>query len=65
MSFLHKNIVNLYIASKLDALLKDLNTDFTLGHCLFGTVKLTKNADPDKYKFSGYGMEFNSHLEFS
>ena len=65
MSFLHKNIVNLYITSKLDAWLKDLNTDFTLDHCLFGTVKLTKNADPDKYKCSGYDIGFDSHLEFS
>ena len=27
---------------------KDLNTDFTLGNCLFEAMKLTKNADPDK-----------------
>ena len=24
-------------------------------------VKLTKNADPDKYKYSGYGIGFDSH----
>ena len=24
----------------------------TLSDCLFGAVKLTKNADPDKYKYS-------------
>ena len=35
--------------------LRNLNTDFTLGNCLFGSVKLTKNADPDKYKYSHYG----------
>ena len=28
-------------------------------NCLFGTVKLTKNADPDKYPNSGYGMDSN------
>ena len=33
--------------------------------CLFGSVKRTKNADPDKYKCSGYGMGFDSHPEFS
>ena len=33
------------------------NTDFTLKDCLFGTVKITKNADPDKYSYSGYGIE--------
>ena len=31
--------------------LRNLNTDFTLGNCLFGSVKLTKNADPDKYTY--------------
>ena len=25
-------------------------------HCLFGAVSLTKNADSDKYKHSGYGI---------
>ena len=34
-------------------------SDFTLDNCVFGSVKLTKNADPDKYKYSGYGIEFN------
>ena len=33
--------------------------------CLFGSVKLTKNADPDKYKYSGYGIGFDSRSEFS
>ena len=32
---------------------------------MFGDVKLTKNADPDKYKYSGYGIEFDSRSEFS
>ena len=32
---------------------------------LFGTVKLTKNADPDKCKYSGYNIGFDSCLEFS
>ena len=46
MSFLHKNIVNLY-TYKLDTWSKDLNTDFKLGNYLFRAVKLTKNADPN------------------
>ena len=25
----------------------------------FGAVKLTKNADVDKYKYSGYGIKFD------
>ena len=43
--------------------LRNLNTDFTLGNCLFGSVKLTKNADPDKYKYKSIG--FDSCLVFS
>ena len=35
VSFLHKNIVNLYITYELDAWSRDLNTDFTSGNCLF------------------------------
>ena len=65
---------NIYILKKLITLcichtpgpqLKNLNTDFTLRHCLFGSVKLTKNADLDKYKYSGHSMGFDSRSEFS
>ena len=45
-------------------MLRHLNTDFLLNNCLFGSVKLTKNADPDKYKNSGYSIGFDSRLEF-
>ena len=45
-------------------MLRNLNTDFSLNNCLFGSVKLTKNADPDKYKNSGYSIGFDSRLEF-
>ena len=31
---------------------------------MFGAAKLTINADPDKYKYSAYGMEFDSCSEF-
>ena len=39
----------------LDQWSRDLDPDFTLGNCLFGSVKLIKNANPDKYKYSGIG----------
>ena len=42
--------------------LRNLNTDFPLNIC-FGSVKLTKNVDPDKYKYSSYDIGFDSHLE--
>ena len=44
--------------------MRDLITDFTLNSCLFGSVKLAKNADLDKYKCSGYGIGFGSRSEF-
>ena len=32
---------------------------------MFGGVSLTKNADIDQYKYSGYGIRFDRHGEFS
>ena len=65
VSFLHKKVVNLYITWKLDTWSKDLSTNFTLGNYLFGVVKVTKNADPDKCKYSGFGIGFDSCPQFS
>ena len=59
-----KKVINLYICYTLGLQLRNLNTDFTLVNCLFGSVKLTKNADLDKYKYTGYGMAFDSRSEF-
>ena len=64
VSFLHKNIVNFYVTYELHAWSKNLNADFTLGNCLFGAIKLPKNADPDKYKDRGYDIRFDSSLRF-
>ena len=43
-----KNVINLCISYTLNPWLRNLNTDFILKYCLFGSVKLTKNADSDK-----------------
>ena len=32
---------------------------------LFGAVSLTKNADIDKYKYSGYGIAFDKNGVYS
>ena len=40
-----KKVINLYTSYTLSPWLRNLNTDFTLGDCLLGSVKLTKNAD--------------------
>ena len=62
-----KKVINIYISYTLRPWFRSVNTYFTLNNCLFGSVKLTKNADPDKYKYSGYGMDLiliqNFHLQ--
>ena len=64
-AFTPKNVVNLFIVYELDTWSRDLNTGFTLKDCLFGAVKLTKNADTDKCKCSRHGIGFNSQSAFS
>ena len=53
-------MVNIYILYELYS-----NTTSTLVNCLFGAVSLTKNADIDKYKYSGYGIEFDRNGVYS
>ena len=64
---LPKKIMNLYIYYILNPWLRNLDKDFTLKNCLFGSVKLTKTAEPDKCKHSGCGKGFDylaeSHLQ--
>ena len=55
----------MYISYTLGPQLKNLNTDFVLCNCLFGSVKLFKNADLHNYKYSGYITGFDSRWEFS
>ena len=64
-TFTPNNVVNLFIVYELYRWSRDLNTDFTLKNCLFGSVKLAKNADPDKYQYSGHGIGVDSRSEFS
>ena len=52
-------MLNLFTVYELDTWSRDLNTDFTLKDCLSGAVKVTKNADPDKYAYTGHGIGFN------
>ena len=61
-AFTPKNVVNFFIVYELDAWPRDLNIDFNLGGSLFGGVKLTKNRDPDKYSYSGYGIGFEVQI---
>ena len=59
-----KKVISLYISYTLGPQLRNLNTDFTFGNCLFESVKLTKNADQDKCKYTGYGIGCDSRSEF-
>ena len=60
-----RKVIDLYISHTLDTWSRDLNTDFTLGNCLVGVMKSTKNADPGKYGYSGYGIGFDARSWFS
>ena len=62
--FNHGKVVNIYIVYKLGASTSNIG-DPTLKNCLFGAVTLTKNADIEKYKYSGYGIGFDRRSSFS
>ena len=62
--YTHKKVVNICIVYELAAFsLHDSNP--TIKNCLFGAVTLTKNADIEKYKYSGYGIGFDKRSSFS
>ena len=63
-TFTHKKVVNIYIVYELGASSSNVN-DLTIKNCLFGAVTLTKNADIEKYKYSGYGIGFDRRSSFS
>ena len=60
-----KKVINLYISYTLNLQLRNLNKDCTFGNCFFGSAKLTKNVDLDKYKYSSYSIGFDPPSEFS
>ena len=64
ITFPHGKIVNIYIVYEL-RFSDSINNYPTLENCLFAAVKLTKNADIDKYKYSGYGIGFDRRETFS
>ena len=63
-SLFHGGIVNAYI---VDEISKNINiSDYpTLENWFFGAVKLIKNADFYKYRYSDYGIGFDRHGIFS
>ena len=53
-------IINIYTT-------KNVNSEFTLRNCLFGTVKITNksNSDKDMWQYNVYGIAFDSKGEFT
>ena len=64
VTYTHGKSVNLYIIYELTDSSSNDNEP-TLKSCLFGAVTLTKNADIDKYGYSGYGIGFDRRSSFS
>ena len=64
ITYNHGKIINIYIVYDLKSAL-NYNEGFTLENCLFGVVKLTKNADVNKRKYFGYGIGFDGKGVFS
>ena len=60
----HGNTVNFYIVYELGAS-SSFDDDRTLKSSFFGAVILSKNADIDKYQYSGYGIGFGAKSSFS
>ena len=64
VTYNYGKIVNIYIDYEISQNYS-ISSYRTLEDCLFGAVSLTKNADIDKYKYSGYGIGFDRQGEFS
>ena len=63
-TFTDKKVVNIYIVYELGSSSSNVN-DPRIKNCLFDAVTLSKNADIEKYKYSGYGIEFERRSSFS
>ena len=60
----HGKVVNIYIVYEISRN-SNISNYPTLENCIFGAVSLAKNADIDKYKYSGYGIGFDRKGSFS
>ena len=64
LQYTYGHKVNVYIVYELGASTSN-DSDPTLKNCLFGAITLTKNADIEKYWYSGYGIGFDRRSSFS
>ena len=60
VTFTHKKVLNIYIVYEIGLWQFTVDKDFVLGNSLFGAFGMTTNADLDKYKYCGYGIEFDA-----
>ena len=62
---INTNVINIYIAYKLDTIASSRDTSFTIQNALFGAMQITKNAtDNSKNNYKGYGICFDERSEF-
>ena len=64
LTFTYGKIVNIYSVYGISFSNHRYDDYSTLGNCLVRTVKLTKNVNIDKYKYSGYGIVFDKRGTF-
>ena len=68
VTFNNGKIVNIYIVYEIIRIVNindNRNSNLTVQNALFGAVSLTKIADVNKYKYSGYGIAFDRTSSFS
>ena len=58
-------MVNIYVNNEMNLWPFTVDKDFVLRNSLFQAFKLTKNADLDKHKCSGYGSRFVAYKSSS
>ena len=64
VTYIHKNIVNIYIAYEVGATTRN-SYDPKLINGLFGAVTLVKNSDINKFGYTGYGIGSDRSTTFS
>ena len=64
VTYRHRKVVNLYAVYEITNF-HYIDNYPTLANALFGAVRLTKNADIGKYKYSGYRIGFDGKGFFS
>ena len=62
---INNDVINIYIAYKLDPIASIRDATFTIQNALLGTMPITKNADTSKYDCKGYGICFDESEQFT